>query len=302
MEIQLKTLTPIWTGGVDGKMVRIHETGIIGSLRWWYEVVIRGLDGFACDPSDTKCEGQNRCVACELFGCTSWGRKFRFQVLDNNGKPFSQESKADDEYIFRFTPLRKIEDEEWALLDLTVRLIAEYGAMGGKTVLKPSKEENREHKNHHQDYGLIAVISSDLSEYSKNQNLLKKYFRNTRWKSIDHNDFAWASLKNFWCVRGNYLARQNGNDSTFNKVIGRPEPKSQSSNHNSWLSGEQMVSKKVFSFKKNPRTFGFVKEDVISFDEMKKSLKLAWSDLKDNEFLYGDEIINRLFINEEKSS
>ncbi len=35
MQIQLKTLTPLWTGGVEtGKMDWLHETGIIGSLRW----------------------------------------------------------------------------------------------------------------------------------------------------------------------------------------------------------------------------------------------------------------------------
>ena len=29
MEIVLKTLTPLWTGGVDGTCDRVHETGII---------------------------------------------------------------------------------------------------------------------------------------------------------------------------------------------------------------------------------------------------------------------------------
>ena len=44
MGIRLRTLTPLWTGGVEtGKMDRIHETGIIGSLRWWYETLVRGL-------------------------------------------------------------------------------------------------------------------------------------------------------------------------------------------------------------------------------------------------------------------
>jgi len=57
VEIKLKTLTPIWTGGADGKCDRLHETGIIGSLRWWYEVLVRGLGGYACDPtSDNRCE------------------------------------------------------------------------------------------------------------------------------------------------------------------------------------------------------------------------------------------------------
>ncbi|MGQ9484848.1 MAG: RAMP superfamily CRISPR-associated protein, partial [Desulfosoma sp.] len=35
MEIRLQTLTPLWTGGVDGTTDRLHETGLIGSLRWW---------------------------------------------------------------------------------------------------------------------------------------------------------------------------------------------------------------------------------------------------------------------------
>lgn len=33
--IKIKTLTPIWTGGADGACDRVHETGILGSLRWW---------------------------------------------------------------------------------------------------------------------------------------------------------------------------------------------------------------------------------------------------------------------------
>lgn len=43
LTINLKTLTPLWTGGADGKSDRLHATGIIGSLRWWYEVVVREL-------------------------------------------------------------------------------------------------------------------------------------------------------------------------------------------------------------------------------------------------------------------
>ncbi len=41
LAVKIKTLTPIWTGGVDGTMDRIHETGILGSLRWWYEAIVR---------------------------------------------------------------------------------------------------------------------------------------------------------------------------------------------------------------------------------------------------------------------
>lgn len=79
LTVTLKTVTPIWTGGVDPKTCeRIHGTGIIGSLRWWYEVVVRGLGGSACDPSehtclyDTKKPNDGLCDVCRIFGATGW--------------------------------------------------------------------------------------------------------------------------------------------------------------------------------------------------------------------------------------
>ncbi|MCW5850781.1 MAG: type III-B CRISPR module RAMP protein Cmr1 [Anaerolineae bacterium] len=60
MEIQLRTLTPIWTGGVEGTSDRLHESGLLGSLRWWYEAVVRGLGGYAV-ASQVLREPQARC-------------------------------------------------------------------------------------------------------------------------------------------------------------------------------------------------------------------------------------------------
>lgn len=111
MEIKLKTLTPIWTGGVEpGQMDRLHETGIIGSLRWWYEAIVRGLGGYACDPtSDSSCQFDtkayekakkqedpdaiekglvNVCPVCRLFGCTGWKRRFELHVSATQLEPF----------------------------------------------------------------------------------------------------------------------------------------------------------------------------------------------------------------------
>ncbi len=82
LNITIRTLTPLWTGGIDGSMDRIHETGILGGLRWWYEAVVRGLGGWACDPSGHQCpnEDGNFCDACQLFGATGWRRRFRLHV------------------------------------------------------------------------------------------------------------------------------------------------------------------------------------------------------------------------------
>lgn len=107
MEIKLDTLTPIWTGGVDpGKMDRIHETGIIGSLRWWYEAIVRGLGGRVCDPMQKACSfdiekyrksklnddiGRLReaglCDVCQVFGATGWRRRFRVEVTEDQTQP-----------------------------------------------------------------------------------------------------------------------------------------------------------------------------------------------------------------------
>ena len=109
LTITLKTITPLWTGGVDGTCNRLHATGIIGSLRWWYEAIVRGLGGYVNDPtaSDSAARGEfdtpayerakrngatddealreglkTVCPVSYLFGATGWARLFRLQVID----------------------------------------------------------------------------------------------------------------------------------------------------------------------------------------------------------------------------
>ncbi|NJM66641.1 MAG: type III-B CRISPR module RAMP protein Cmr1 [Acaryochloris sp. RU_4_1] len=89
MEVKIKTLTPLWTGGVEaGKCDRIHETGILGSLRWWMEVLVRGMGGIACDPTEQKCSSKNGlCEICKIFGAEGQKRKFRLEVIQDNTEP-----------------------------------------------------------------------------------------------------------------------------------------------------------------------------------------------------------------------
>ncbi len=105
LSITLKTLTPLWTGGVDQSADRLHETGLLGSLRWWYEALVRGLGGYACDPTEHACQFDEEkyrkskatnerdrlreagvCDGCQLFGCTGWTRKFRLSVSPDGQK------------------------------------------------------------------------------------------------------------------------------------------------------------------------------------------------------------------------
>ena len=315
-EWRLRALTDLWTGSVrleqrnnelQERIVpdRLVTPGLLGSIRWWFEVLARGLGGAACDPSPdgNRCPDQQgkRCVVCELFGCTGWGRKFRFEVRDASGATVEDQIKSNTAFSLCFTPLRPIAAEEWALLDLTIRLIADYGAIGGKTVLKPSDEAARRGLPHHRDYGIVKVEQRpNIQPWSQAE--LERYVRNSHWRRPPQENFAWASLTNFWYVNGKYLARQSANQSTFNKVIGRPEPKSQAANGDSWLAGQRpdrrrnvdAASKKVFSFRSPPRTFGFVAPGVVTFDQMKQRLAQAWGSLGPSDFVAGDVLLTRL--------
>ncbi|GAB6274276.1 MAG: hypothetical protein STSR0004_11390 [Peptococcaceae bacterium] len=153
--VKIKTLTPLWTGDANRKGETLRETGIIGSLRWWYEALIRGLGGTACDLTDTICDDKSRCDACELFGCTGWSRKFKLETIVDSGKQNliydirintrqKHKTKKGEKYLDRvvsgimpeaqivFIPLKEIKQDEWELLKWTLQIIQGYGALGAR--------------------------------------------------------------------------------------------------------------------------------------------------------------------------
>lgn len=165
---QFHAISDIHTGDIGQKSQKLKNTGILGSIRWWYEVLVRGLGGYACDPTydkqEYRCPNKKKnpgkeghhCVACELFGYTDWARKFRFEVRDESNEVKTTQIKQDNIFYLNIIPLRYIRDEEWTLLDATLKLIAEYGTIGGRTTFKPSDEEKRK-KVYHLDFGLIKL-------------------------------------------------------------------------------------------------------------------------------------------------
>lgn len=86
-EITLVQKTPIWMaghGGPDG-IGGLYGSGFLGGLRWWAAALLRGLghpidhgtnDG-SCQVNDPE---HNACKLCQVFGCTSWQRRFRLDV------------------------------------------------------------------------------------------------------------------------------------------------------------------------------------------------------------------------------
>lgn len=84
MDYVVRARTPLFTGDVDRKSDIIRETGIIGGMRWWYEALIRGAGGHACDPAlQSKCEC---CDACDIFGNTNAARTFYLRFDEKSAK------------------------------------------------------------------------------------------------------------------------------------------------------------------------------------------------------------------------
>lgn len=293
---ELQALTDLWTGdattATSKKADRLVPTGLLGSIRWWFEVLVRGLGGAPCDPSATQkaCLDLGHCVVCELFGCTGWARKVRFDVRDAQGAVILSQIKKGTTFALRFTPLRAVRSEEWALLEFTLRLICRFGALGGKTVLKPS-EQNQ--KQQHRDFGLVRWAGAPSPTHSRNE--LEKYVQKWVKNGLSVNGAEWASCSHMWFVAGKHLSRQDDCSSTFNRVLGRPEPKKPSGG-DSWLAGRPGESKKVFSFKSPERTFGFVEKEG-ELQKMRGVLQRVWSisDSGNEWFIAGDALLDRLF-------
>ena len=210
IDIQLRTLTPLYTGGVDGKMNRIHETGILGSLRWWYEAIVRGLGGSACDPTaDGRCpdnEG-NYCDVCAVFGATGLQRAFRMEgSVWWNEEPqakltvkMRQNRRHRGWHLGRgfigqadlkFTPLRLpsgwTQDDLWQSLLLTWRLIDQWGGLGPKT---------------QQGYGVVqAEFESATLNVERALQSFGRLRNRTNRRQVSHNNH-WPSLDGFFFAK-----------------------------------------------------------------------------------------------------
>jgi len=218
--IEIKMRTPLWTGGVDGKCDRLHETGIIGSMRWWYEAIVRGLGGYACDPtSGNHCElsGKEKtdeerrkklCPACWLFGCGGWKRRFRLDALATSMEPFSLSSlsyknqRNQDEFnrwwlkqvfdknLSDNLPIGNVKlnirpsagNEEVVLgqVKALISAIAQLGALGAKAQYGFGQFEWAERQS-------IQDALRAINNFVKAGGFLTK-----------ENDVDWYSLKNYW--------------------------------------------------------------------------------------------------------
>lgn len=278
MEFRLKALTPIWTGGIEGKNDKLHVTGIKGSIRWWYEVLIRGLDCYACDPTanghcELKPKELNRdqpltkqikdqiCPACYMFGCTGWSGKFNLRIKDEKGRIKREQLEVDDSFVLEFVERKEFAPAEKKLLKMTLKLIVDYGAIGGKTILKPSEKDYKNVLNYgdgrHYDYGVIGRLKNangiDISKipsgriyYGDTKEMIDGYLQDFTNKTLSED---WPDLRNFWFAKGLCIDRER-----HNIIVNRDEThsfknyKTGTGSLQIWLGGKQEVSKKIFSF------------------------------------------------------
>lgn len=144
--VDITPLTPIWTGDKDRRCTSVKTSGIIGSLRWWYEALLRSLGDAACDPTESRCTRTQHCATCELFGCTGWSRKFKLDIETISTKsapnvriPSTKQQKNTrptggimSPMRMKFIPLKDISPEEWSMLNKTLSIISDYGAIGAR--------------------------------------------------------------------------------------------------------------------------------------------------------------------------
>ena len=170
IKVTFNTLTPLWTGDAWQKSDKLKLTGIIGSFRWWFEALVRGMGYKACDcTGDNKCQAEIKepkemaniklCPACYLFGTTGWKGRFRVMVESEDlqklyngkvmvqikgGKKWHYESGLMGSATLKFSyedmvigekdgSFVKMSSAFPSILKILLYLISEYGMLGAKT-------------------------------------------------------------------------------------------------------------------------------------------------------------------------
>ena len=260
--VNLRTLAPIWTGDVDRTSEQAKETSLMGSVRWWTEVLVRGLGGYACDPTgDDRCtfdevayhrtgepeDGlRDVCPTCRLFGCTGWSSKLRLLLTDGEGGYEVNLSQPGVSFMMNFVELKPTEPEERWLLAKAVWLITRYGSLGGKTTLKPPQP----------DYGLVALASplrlpTGITRKDVQAWLARMLDASPRMQErLRRAPPEWPDLRLFFFNTGRWLDR-----SQVNELV-RVDP-------SGFLSGRRGVSKKVFSFQTVSRFWGYARDEEM---------------------------------------
>jgi len=213
--------TPVWTGDIDSKSDLVKSTGIIGSLRWWTEAILRGMDYFICDPTEEKnqcpIKGNNNesakyCCACLIFGASGIRRIFKMYI-DGGEKVFSDKtlnirpsgrnrgwylgSGLKGELNLNIVSLDKEFKREFVLVPLAIS--ANWGAIGAKT---------------QHGYGVIKLndkIGGDFTGFESGiENVINSNrFKNLKIKIRTGNNDCFPNIKEMFFTKVQFKAQNN---------------------------------------------------------------------------------------------
>jgi CRISPR-associated protein Cmr1 len=200
--VKIKIRTPLWTGDIDQKSDSLQPSGFLGSLRWWTEVILRGMDKYACDPTgeSTRCpkeESDNEkyyCPACLIFGATGMRKTFKLDISGGKGvyeggliriipsgrkRGWFLGSGLIGDIDLRIIPLDRDFDESLVLLPLI--LAARWGGIGAKT---------------QHGYGVIEIKDHPEVDYDKFKKAVEKITGEERLKRLEGPSGLNISLRN----------------------------------------------------------------------------------------------------------
>jgi len=341
MIFELRALTDIWTGGADRSNDKLHLSGLKGSLRWWYEALVRDLGAKPCDPTDKgiiRCTLDPKkldrslprkeqlkeikgmmCPSCYFFGCTGWSGKVQLRVWtsQNDGQKHIvlDSLEVNDSFVLEFIPLKQIEQAEQDLVNALLKLIVDYGALGAKTVFKPSEIDFKNTKLHHRNFGIVAWANENArprDEISVPD--IRKYLGS--FKAVKQCN-EWPNLNKFWFVKGKHLTRTEHNEIVGRDSSGRYINLSGSNTEkNVFLGGFisrdkarftdpmrkkyrdfNAASKKIFSFHGPApieRCFGYVPQNDSVGDFVAEVIRKFPKKFSEADFQKGDAIISSL--------
>jgi len=154
---KLRIITPVWSGDIDSKSKYIQSSGILGSIRWWTEAMLRTLEYSACDPTKENKKGRcpmeknnkkHYCHSCLILGATGLRRSFRIEINEGNSAfngsplPIKPDRRNHGWYLrsglvgeldMEIIPLNPIFEE--SLISVPLAIVLKWGAIGAKTQL-----------------------------------------------------------------------------------------------------------------------------------------------------------------------
>ncbi|MEA3432374.1 MAG: type III-B CRISPR module RAMP protein Cmr1, partial [candidate division WOR-3 bacterium] len=181
-----------------------------------YEAIVRGLGGYACDPTDKdkRCElsgkeqtdeerRKNMCPVCYLFGCGGWKRKFRLEVR-NNGEtiPF-QLATLDEDGKFNHRWLSEISEEMLSTKMPFGDVSLNFKIAGGRDAVKQQLKALLSIMAHiggigaKTQYGFGQFDWEEKMDLKEAINTIRDFLIDNNFKQ-GSNENKWNSLEKYW--------------------------------------------------------------------------------------------------------